>query len=185
MEFPIMCDRFVVVTGGPGAGKTTLIEALGRAGVACVPEAGRAITQDQTTIGGQGLHRGDQVLFAELMLAWELRSYREAGQLSGTVFFDRGIPDLVGYHLLLGRPVPAHVTAAAERFRYHHRVFVAPPWPDIYQPDAERKQDFDVAVRTHDAIVAGYTLHGYELVTLPRADVDERVAFVHRQLSGW
>ncbi|MEV0005113.1 AAA family ATPase [Micromonospora sp. NPDC050980] len=47
-----MSSRFVVVTGGPGAGKTTLVDALRRAGHACVAEAGRQIIQDQT--GRQG-----------------------------------------------------------------------------------------------------------------------------------
>lgn len=103
------------------------------------------------------------------MLSWEIRSYRQASQHSGAVFFDRGIPDLVGYYLLLGQPVPAHVTAAAQLFRYHPRVFIAPPWPQIYTTDSERHQDFAEAVRTHDAMVAAYTQHGYELSTLPRS----------------
>ena len=37
-----MCDHLFVVTGGPGAGKSTLIEALSRRGVGSMPEAGRA-----------------------------------------------------------------------------------------------------------------------------------------------
>jgi predicted ATPase len=45
-------ERFHVVTGGPGSGKTTLIEALARRGYAHTVEAGRAIIQDQTAIDG-------------------------------------------------------------------------------------------------------------------------------------
>lgn len=74
-------DRFIVITGGPGSGKTTLIEALARAGLETMPEAGRAIIRDQTRIGGRGEHRKDQTLFAELMLQWELRSWNEAQAL--------------------------------------------------------------------------------------------------------
>ncbi|GAA3086665.1 AAA family ATPase [Streptosporangium carneum] len=177
-------ERFVVITGGPGAGKSTLIEALGRHGFACVPEAGRAIIRDQTAIGGRALHQADSLLFAEIILAWEMRSYRHAAGQTGTVFFDRGIPDVVGYHLLLGRPVPPHVSAAARLFRYHPRVFVAPPWQQIYAHDRERTQDFAEAVRTHDAMVDAYTRHGYELITLPRDGVDSRVAFVRAQSPG-
>ena len=43
-------DRLVVITGGPGAGKTTLIEALAVRGHAVRPEAGRAIIRDQQAI---------------------------------------------------------------------------------------------------------------------------------------
>ena len=45
-------DRFFVLTGGPGSGKTTLIEALRVAGFAAAPEAGRGIIRDQVAIGG-------------------------------------------------------------------------------------------------------------------------------------
>ncbi|MEV7011027.1 AAA family ATPase [Streptosporangium sp. NPDC051022] len=176
-------ERFVVITGGPGAGKSSLIDALGQHGFSCVPEAGRAIIRDQAAIGGRALHRADSLLFAEIMLSWEMRSYREAAHRTGTVFFDRGIPDIVGYHLLLGRPVPPYVSAAARLFRYHPRVFVAPPWEEIYANDHERTQDFDEAVRTHDAMVDAYTCHGYEPITLPRTDVDSRAAFVRRHLE--
>ncbi|MGN9889828.1 AAA family ATPase [Micromonospora sp. L31] len=179
-----MSSHYIVITGGPGAGKTTLIDSLRRAGYACVDEAGRQIIQDQMSIGGQALHNGDSRLFAEIMLSWEIRSYRQASQHAGPVFFDRGIPDLVGYYLLLGQPVPAHVTAAAQLFRYHQRVFIAPPWPQIYTTDSERHQDFAEAIRTHDAMVAAYTQHGYELSTLPRSDVASRVEFVQQRATA-
>ena len=41
-----------VITGGPGSGKTTLIDTLARAGFARTVEPGRAIIQDQQAIDG-------------------------------------------------------------------------------------------------------------------------------------
>lgn len=172
------CERFHVITGGPGSGKTSLIDGLARAGYARIVEAGRAIIQDQLAIDGPALPWRDPSAFAELMLSWELRSYRMAEATSGPVFFDRGVTDLLGYMTLIGRPVPAHIARAAERFRYNRRVFVAPPWPAIYTQDAERKQTPEEAVRTYEALVAAYTTCGYELVSLPLVSVDERVRFV-------
>lgn len=117
-------DGYVVITGGPGAGKSTLIDALAAKGFARTDEAGRAIIQDRLAIGATGW--SDPELFAELMLSWELRSHRQAAGSRGPVFFDRGVPDLVGYFRLIGRPLPAHVHEAALRFRYHRVVFAAP-----------------------------------------------------------
>jgi predicted ATPase len=116
-------------------------------------------------------------------LAWEIRSYREAPRTGGPTFFDRGIPDLVGYHPMMGRPTPPHFVAAAERFRYRHRVFVAPPWPEIYVNDTERKQDFAEALRSYDAVLDAYRTCGYELVVLPKSTVDERLALVLADLT--
>lgn len=157
---------------------------LAALGLPVMPEAGRAIIRDQTEIGGTALHTGDTALFAELMLAWEIRSHRAAAELTGPVFFDRGIPDLIGYARLTGRPVPAHVWRAAEVFRYHPRVFVAPPWWDIYVHDDEREQGFDEAVRTFELITEAYRELGYEPVPLPEAGVPERVAFIRAELPG-
>lgn len=172
------CERFHVITGGPGSGKTSLIDALARAGHAHTVEAGRAIIQDQLAIDGPALPWRDPLAFAELMLSWELRSYRMAEAMRGPVFFDRGVTDLLGYLTLIGRPAPAHIARAAERFRYNRRVFVAPPWPQIYAQDAERKQTLEEAVRTYEALVAAYAACGYELVSLPLVSVEERVRFV-------
>jgi len=170
--------RFFVLTGGPGAGKSTLLDALERLGYARTVEAGRAIIQEQVAIGGKALPWADPRLFAELMLTWEMRSYRMAQSCAGPVFFDRGVPDVAGYLRLVGQVVPAHVEKAIEVFRYNRRVFVAPPWPEIFRQDAERRQDFAEAVRTYEAVTATYEACGYEIVVLPCVPVAERVRFV-------
>jgi predicted ATPase len=72
----VTAARFVVLTGGPGGGKSTLLAALAALGHAVSPEAGRAIIRDQARIGGR--LRDDQVAFAETILMREMRSYREA-----------------------------------------------------------------------------------------------------------
>ncbi|MFM9372084.1 AAA family ATPase [Streptomyces sp. Da 82-17] len=175
-----MATRPVVVTGGPGTGKSTLVDHLEQLGFARSVEAGRAVIQEQLALGGDALPWADRARFAELMFRRELRSYREARAQAGRapVVCDRGLPDLVGYLRLEGLPVPARVDAAARRLRYHQRVFIAPPWPEIYQQDAERKQSYDEAVRTYDVMAEVYPEYGYELVPLPRLGVEARGAFV-------
>jgi predicted ATPase len=177
-------DRLIVMTGGPGSGKTTLIDALEAAGFARTQEAGRGIIRDQAAIGGSALPWRDPAAFAEQMLAWDIRSYRMAQARGGTVFCDRGIPDTIGYLRLTKLPVPAHMQEAAGMFRYDRRVFIAPPWREIFTQDAERRQDFAEAERTYQAMAETYTGLGYELVVLPRLPVAERMRFVIGELGG-
>lgn len=174
---------FHLITGGPGSGKTPLIEALAAAGYACSVEAGRGVIQQQVATGGNALPWADAAAFADLMLAWEMQSYRNAQQQPGPVFFDRGLPDVVGYVRLAGLPLPAAVEDAARRMRYNARVFIAPPWQEIFRNDSERKQDYVEAVRTHDVMRQTYTQLGYRLVELPCVPVAERVRFVQRAVA--
>ncbi|MFS0771979.1 AAA family ATPase [Sphingomonas sp. 1P08PE] len=178
-----MADDLHVVTGGPGSGKTSLIDALSAEGIRCMPEAGRAIIRDQVDIGGTALPWDDREAFAALMLAHELRSYREAVEAGGPVIFDRGIPDVIGYLRLCGLPVPAMVLRAAEQRRYASRVFIAPPWPAIFGQDAERKQTAAEAEATFHAMVDAYSGLGYELVTLPYGSIAERARFVRGHIA--
>ncbi|MFC3230658.1 AAA family ATPase [Marinibaculum pumilum] len=177
-------DRFFVITGGPGAGKTSLLQALAASGHACMPEAGRAVIRDQQAIGGPALPWADPPAFAAQMLGWELRSHRLAADLPGPVFFDRGLPDLVGYLALEGCPVPPHVEAAARLFRYNPTVFLAPHWPQIYVRDAERRQDPAEAEATMRMMARTYPAFGYRLVTLPRTDIAARARFVLETIAA-
>ena len=175
-------DRFFIITGGPGSGKSTLIEALIAAGLHAMPESGRAIIQEQVAAGGTALPWADRLAFAERMFDREIDSWRAAHELEGPVMFDRGIPDVVGYLNLIGLDVPAYIEHAARTFRYASRVFLAPHWPAIYAQDRERKQSIEEAEATCRAVTDVYVRLGYEIISLPLVPVIDRVAFVRAAL---
>lgn len=108
-------ENFFVITGAPGSGKTTLLHSLEDRHFAVMAEAGRSIILDQTAIGGNALPWEDKRAYAELMLNWDIRSYREAPERNRPVLFDRGIPDIIGYLEFNNIPVPAHLTNAAKQ----------------------------------------------------------------------
>lgn len=177
-------SRFIVITGGPGSGKTTLLDALRETGHVTMPEAGRNIIRAQQAVDGPALPWRDPALFAELMLSWDMRSYEEARQKTGTLFFDRGIPDTIGYLRLSGLPVPAHTMKAGETLRYHRKIFLAPFWPEIFGQDDERRQSAHEAERTCEAMQNIYTELRYDLVPLPLCPVQDRVRFILSETSA-
>lgn len=179
-----MSNRFFVLTGGPGAGKTTVLEALAAEGCATVPEAGRAVIRQQTAIGGLALPSRDPAVFAEHMLAWDMRSHEAASAGGERTVFGRGVPDTIGYLRLCGLAVPPHVERAAERYRYNRRVFVFPPWEKIFRPDEERLQDFAEAERTFVAVRDAYRDVDYHCLEVPMLSAEERARFILRAMAG-
>ena len=171
-------SNFFVITGGPGAGKTTLIDALSKSGCQIVEEAGRRIIRDQKARGGNATHDGDRLAYRDLMFEDAVRTFSHLSNETGLVLFDRGLPDLIGYSRLIGAPVPAGLRDAAAHYRYNRTVFIAPPWEEIYAQDGERKQDLAEAAATYEAMRDAYDETGYVLTELPRTTVEERVRFV-------
>lgn len=171
-------QNYFLFTGGPGAGKTAVIEELDKRGYHVVPEAARNIIRHQRKTGGHATHDGDRVTYVELMLQQSLKDYRDNMLTESPVFFDRGIPDLYSYSKRFCGGVSASVGEAIAHCRYHPLAFVFPPWPEIYCHDEERKQSMDEAIETWHAVRDGYATCGYITVTVPKLPIDVRVAFI-------
>jgi predicted ATPase len=66
---------------------------------------------------------------------------------------------------------------------YCRKVFIFPPWEEIYENDAERKQDFIEAIATYREMVNAYIKFGYELIEVPKVSVKERAQFIVSEMS--
>jgi predicted ATPase len=174
-------DRFVVLSGCSGGGKSTLLDELARRGHAVVPEPGRRIVAEQLRVGGGALPWSDPVGFLEQALALADAEYRAAHEATSRVFFDRGVIDAAaGLHHLTGRP---DLAAVAARYRFHRRVFLVPPWLEIHVADAERRHGLGEAIAEYDRLTAVYRLLGYEVTVLPKVSVAERAGIVLAALN--
>jgi predicted ATPase len=175
-------DRFVVLTGCSGGGKSTLLAELARRGFPVFPEVGRQIVREQDWTGGDALPWTNPVKFAELAVSRALHFRILAVGLPGPVFFDRGPIDQLAALERLSLPTPAAVAGAAERLGWNPTVFVTPPWPEIFTGDAERRHGFEAAVEEYGPLVAAYERLGYEVVELPKVDVAARADVVLERL---
>jgi len=176
--------NFYILSGGPGAGKTTTLEALKARGFRGVDEAARQILKEQKAIGGDATHDGDQVKYRDLMLERSIAAFNAVEERDAPVFFDRGVPELLGYAVPSGAATPAHVAEAIARYRYSRTVFLFPAWEAIYRHDEERKHTFQHAVEVSELTVTVYRRCGYEVTEVPRLSVAERVDFILARIDA-
>lgn len=175
---------FVVISGCSGGGKSTLLAALARRGWAVFEEPGRLIVREQLACGGDGLPWVDAGKFAVLCIERGLAQLDEAKRTLGLAFFDRSILDAFNALEVLQLPVPARFADALAQPAYHRRVFMTPPWPEIYANDAERRHSFADAVAEFETLVPFYARHGYEVVLLPKVSPEARADFVLARLAN-
>lgn len=172
--------RCAVLTGAPGAGKTSLLAVAAEAGLATSHEVARTILQKS---GGMALREDDPLGFAEAMLDAHLREFESMRGHLGPVVFDRGLPDVVGFLEVSGLPVPNRIDAACRSYCYDGPIFRAPPWQAIYRQDAQRIQDWDAAVASDHAVTAAWHRYGYRTIDLPLASVASRLAVLRNGLG--
>jgi predicted ATPase len=176
-----MAKRFVVISGCSGGGKSTLLAELKARGHTVVEEPGRRIIAEETASGGTALPWVDLAAFLRHAITMSLSDRAAAETHEGWVFFDRGLVDAASaLEALTGEPFlhPLCMT-----HRYHRRMFTAPPWPDIYITDADRKHGFDESVAEYDRLMAAFPALGYEVVSLPKTTTSARADFVLASLG--
>jgi predicted ATPase len=166
----------VIISGCSGGGKSTLLEELRQRGEAVVEEPGRRIVAEQLKGDGKLLPWVDPEAFARRAIELSLQDRGQADSHAAWVFFDRGLIDAaVALEHMTGEPAE-HLLSSQPRF--YPRVFLAPPWPEIYQTDAQRQHAFDEAVAEYLRLEAAYPRLGYTVERLPKASVHDRVDFV-------
>jgi predicted ATPase len=88
----------IVIIGGPGTGKSTVLNELISRGFHCKPEISREVIIKAQKKGIDQLFLTDPLLFSKLLLEGREQQYIEANECKDEiVFFDRGIPDAHAY----------------------------------------------------------------------------------------
>jgi predicted ATPase len=168
--------RSVVITGGPGVGKTTLLAELSAMGYATVEESARAIIKERL---GNGLSpRPDAMAFAHEIFHRDTEKYRRWSSCPDWVFFDRGAVEALAMLNEVSALAVDELEHLLRRYQFHRSAFVLPPWGAIYTTDAERDQSFAEAQDVHLKVVTWYRACGYELHEVPRLPVQARAEHV-------
>lgn len=172
-----MQSKKIVITGGPGTGKSSVIKDLELRGCICLHEVSREITAEAQKQGIAQLFLDQPILFSEKLLEARINQHKEAALKQKDVFLDRAIPDVVAYLNYFGTSYPSNFGLACREFQYD-RVFLLPPWEEIYQTDNERYESFEQAQKIHGFLKDSYLTYGYNPIEVPKASVKKRSEFI-------
>jgi predicted ATPase len=161
----------IVIAGGPGSGKSTLLQALAERGEVCYEESSRVLIREQLATAGPLVPWSDLSAFVQ-ECGKRMRAQLTDSARHRRCFFDRGLPDLIGYLEHGGCSAPDGWREISRA--YSTTVFFAPPWREIYVNDAERPQTFAEASVLSMHIRRAYQDCGFRLVELIKNPVAER-----------
>ena len=146
----------VIISGGPGFGKTSIIDELENRNYNVMHEVSRSIIKEQLESGGDILPWKNLTTFSRLLFERRVKQFQEAAE-NKWVFFDRGIPDIVAYMGKDELEIPSSYMLKLEECNYCPIVFIVPPWQEIFKNDAERMENYKTACEINEIIIQTYT----------------------------
>lgn len=170
--------RFIL-TGAPGTGKTSVLEALSAKGHTCFPEVSRIIIREQQQMNGTFMPWLNLEQFAQECRQRMLHHLSRCP--SGISFFDRGLPDNIAY--LRCKNLVAGTEFHEQLEQYNSLVFYFPLWPKIYVNDPQRPETLEHAAKVDQSLRYTYHSLGYKLVEMPLDSVTNRVQFIENHIN--
>ncbi|HUH26637.1 ATP-binding protein [Gelidibacter sp.] len=178
-----MNTKKIVITGGPGTGKSSIINELKKRGHICFEEISRQVTLEARENGIEQLFLTQPLLFSKLLLEGRLKQFTEANTYeNATIFLDRGLPDVLAYMDFYGSDYPESFVQACQNHSYD-TVFIVTPWADIFQSDHVRYETFEQSEQIHEQLINTYTKFGYDLIPIPFDTVEKRADFIIDSLN--
>ena len=176
-------EYLVVISGCSGGGKSSLLRELAARGYRVFTEPGRQIVKEQNFIGGPAIPGKNPRKFAELCISRGIHNMILAASTRAHVFFDRSIVDNINGLQWMPGGAPRHFHRALELFRYAEKVFMTPPWPELFRNDPERTHSLDDAIAEYRTLIPAYQRLGHKVIILPKVSVKERVDFILQKLD--
>jgi predicted ATPase len=174
--------RRYILTGTPGSGKTTLIDALQVRGHAVVREAATDVNAEMIRAGiaEPWRHRD----FIDRIVSLQ-RAREEACADGGTVFFDRAPICTLALSRYIGREPSAALLSELHRVRhcniYARRVLFIENI-GFCEPTGIRRISFEDSLRFEAIHRDVYVECGFECVPIPKMDVGRRVEKILEEL---
>ena len=167
----------IVISGGPGGGKTTIINALKELGYFCYDEISRDLIEKGKKNHGHNLFVKNPMKFSNIL--WEKREEQYKDSMTQKkytkVFFDRSLLDITSYLEFIGKR-NINLEKQLKYFKYD-LVFLVKPNKNIYKKDFSRYEDFNESIKIHNILKKNYQ-NNFKTVNVPFKKLSERLNFI-------
>lgn len=167
----------IVISGGPGGGKTTIINSLKNLGYFCYDEISRDLIEKSKKNGDQNLFIKNPLKFSKIL--WEKREEQHRNSIIqkkyDIVFFDRSLLDITSYLEFIGKR-NLNLEKKIINFNYDV-VFLIKPIKKFYRKDFSRYEDFNESLKIHDVLKKNYQKH-FKTINVPFKKLSKRLNFI-------
>ena len=171
-----------IISGAPGTGKTTIINALKKKDHYCAEEISRELIAQQISIGGDILPWKDQIAFENKIAHKRYKQYLDSPK-NCICFFDRSSVDCIAYLNNNKLESTSQINQIIKNCIFNKTVFYTPIWEEIYKNDSERQESFDQSIRIDKYLKDSYIKFGYTIIEIPKTTLDKRVNFILSQIK--
>jgi len=175
-----METKWVVITGPPSSGKTTLLNLFADSNEHVSRDSTRQLIADVTASGrdAKEFRFADdfQPRVLEAMMAAEDKLVPEQ-----KTFLEYALPCNIAFHRTEGRDLVPGLAEAARRSRYA-AVFILDPVG--WENDAQRVENAEYQSRVHQHMFDVYKEHGYSPIRIPPISPARRFDFLNRSLNS-
>ena len=173
----------VVITGGPGTGKTSIIESLEKMNFNVFNESSREVTKKYKNNNSEQYFLSNPIEFSNILMNKRKKQFEEGSKNKNDYFFyDRGIPDVLAYLNFKKIEYKSSMMKEILKFNYD-TIFIAEPWEAIYANDSERYETYNELLEIDFHIKKIYKQLGYNIIFLPKKSVKDRVTFILETLN--
>jgi len=197
--------KIYIISGGPGTGKTSVINELEKRGFKILKEAARELSKTDKRFIGKSVLEVNKKDFQDAIFEFQIKQIKEIEtrkkerennkfnkinnkreddkeNKNEIVFSDRGIGDTLVYYKINNLKIPKEKLEKTKKIRYK-KIFIL-DFLDFYEHDELRKESKEEQEKIHSKIIKMYENLGYKnkIVIVPFMSIEERADFVLNNL---